>query len=445
MRVSIIVPARNEARRIAATLTPLQALRVAGHEVIVVDGGSADATLALASLHADRAFAAAPGRATQLNAGAAAASGDVLLFLHADSVLPDGGVDAMLQKMKQSGRRWGRFDVTIAGASRLLELVAAMMNARSRLTGIATGDQGIFVTRALFEAVGGFPAQPLMEDIELSRRLKRIAGPPLCVRERIVTSGRRWERNGPWRTIFAMWRIRFAYWRGADPASLAARYSAERSPSPVTLQVFARNPVPGEVKTRLASAIGAEAAAAIYARFVERTLATSTTARAAGLVDRIELWGSSHTDAPAFAAWRDRHGVELRSQSGDDLGAKMRNALHSALAGGSRAILIGTDCPVLDVDYLAQAVAALDDHAAVFGPAEDGGYVLVGLTRPIDAFSGIPWSSAGTMAATRSKLMAQKVRWRELPTLWDVDSPTDLARWQAMSPSQTAVADATAK
>ena len=114
----------------------------------------------------------------------------------------------------------------------------------------------------------------------------------------------------------------------------------------------------------------------------------------------------------------------------------MRHALHSALAGGSRAILIGTDCPVLDVDYLAQAVAALDDHAAVFGPAEDGGYVLVGLAHPVDAFSGIPWSSAGTMAATRSKLTAQRVRWRELPALWDVDSPADLARWHAMSPSR---------
>src|SRR5439155_17003141 len=112
-----------------------------------------------------------------------------------------------------------------------------------------------------------FPAQPLMEDIELSRRLKRIAGPPLCLRERIVTSGRRWERNGAWRMIFAMWRMRFDYWRGADPASLAARYrSADRSP-PITLQVFARNPVPGEVKTRLASVIGSNEAAEIYARF----------------------------------------------------------------------------------------------------------------------------------------------------------------------------------
>src|SRR5207248_635109 len=146
-----------------------------------------------------------------------------------------------------------------------------------------------------------------------------------------------------WRTIFAMWRMRFDYWRGADPGSLAARYqSADRS-HPVTLQVFARNPVPGQVKTRLASVIGSDEAAEIYARFVERTLATSTAARAAGIVDRVELWAAPDADAPAFAAWRDRYGVGLKSQSGADLGAKMRNALHSALAGGSCALLIGTD------------------------------------------------------------------------------------------------------
>lgn len=431
MRVSIIVPAWNEARRIVATLAPLQALRAAGHEVIVVDGGSTDATLALAAPGADHAFLAPTGRATQMNAGAAAASGDVLLFLHADSELPARGIDAMLREMARSGRHWGRFDVTIAGAPRVLALVATMMNARSRLTGIATGDQGIFAKRSLFDAVGGYPAQPLMEDVELSRRLQRAAGPPLCLRERIVTSGRRWERHGPWRTIFAMWRTRFDYWCGVDPVLLGARYQKPCPPPPVTLQIFARNPVPGQVKTRLALAIGDDEAAALYARFVERTLETSTAARAGGIVDRIELWGAPDADAPAFAAWRDRYGVDLQSQSGGDLGAKMRHALHSALADGARALLIGTDCPVLDVNYLARAVAALDDHTAVFGPAEDGGYVLVGLARAIDAFSGIPWSSAQTMAATRAKLDAQRVRWQELPTLWDVDSPADLARWRA--------------
>jgi rSAM/selenodomain-associated transferase 2/rSAM/selenodomain-associated transferase 1 len=440
VRVSIIVPARNEARRIVGTLASLQPLRCAGHEVIVVDGGSTDATLELAAPFADRAFVAPPGRAKQMNAGAQVATGDALLFLHADSELTEGRIAAMTEGMKQTGRRWGRFDVTIAGASRVFPLVGGMMNARSRLTGIATGDQAVFVERALFGDVGGYPDQPLMEDVELSRRLKRAAGAPLCVSQRVVTSGRRWEREGTWRTIFAMWRLRYAYWRGVEPAKLARRYQATPA-SPVVLQIFAKNPVPGQVKTRLALTIGDEDAAAVYCDLVERTLALATAARAAGLVDRIELWCAPDI-APMFATWRDRHRVRLKLQVGRNLGAKMKNALDSALAEGHRAIVIGTDCPAMDVSYLARAVAALDDHAAVVGPAEDGGYVLVGLSRAVDAFSGIPWSSPNTMAATREKLRGERVRWSELPTLWDVDEPADLARWRALSATNTAHANA---
>jgi rSAM/selenodomain-associated transferase 2/rSAM/selenodomain-associated transferase 1 len=438
MRATIIVPALDEARHIVATLTALQPLRAAGHEVIVVDGRSADATLALAVPLADAAFVAKRGRAAQMNAGAARASGDVLLFLHADTLLPNGGVDALLRGMQRTGRRWGRFDVAIAGRHAALKLIAAMMNARSRLTGIATGDQGVFVERALFAAIGGYPDQPLMEDIELSKRLKLAGGPPLCLRERVATSGRRWERRGVWRTIAAMWRWRLAYWRSAEPARLAERYHAARA-VPVTLQVFAKSPVPGTVKTRLAAAIGDDGAATVHARFVEMALATGAAARAAGLVDRVELWCAPDVNAESFQAWRDRYPISLRAQSGADLGERMRNALEAALTAGSRAILVGTDCPALDLAYLAQAVAALDAHDAVFGPTEDGGYVLVGLARSVDAFAGIPWSTPEVMRATRANLKARRVSWHELPTLWDVDEPADLARWQASSAAQAVV------
>ena len=432
MRVSIIVPTRNEARRIVATLAALQSLRGVDREVIVVDGGSTDATLALAAPLADRTFVAPIGRAKQMNAGARVANGEVLLFLHADSELPEHGIRAMIEGMERTGRRWGRFDVAIAGASRVLPVVGATMNLRSRLSGIATGDQAIFVERKLFDAVGGYPDQPLMEDVELSRRLKRAAGAPLCVTQRVVTSGRRWEREGPWRTIFAMWRLRYAYWRGVEATQLARRYRP-LPPSRVTLQIFAKNPVPGQVKTRLALTVGDDDAAAIYCDLVERTLSLAAAARTTGVIDRIELWCSPDANAPMFATWRDRHRIELKPQAGRDLGAKMKNALESAVAKGSRAIVIGTDCPAMDLPYLARAVAALDDHAAVLGPAEDGGYVLVGLSRPIDAFSGIPWSSPNTMAATREKLRRERVRWLELPPLWDIDEAADLDRWQALS------------
>lgn len=227
--LSIVVPVLDEAGSIEATLAAVQALRLAGAEVVVVDGGSRDATKALAAPLADRVIDAPRGRASQMNAGARAASGAVLLFLHADTLLPEGAT-GLVAKLDASGREWGRFDVAIAGADPLLALVALLMNARSRFTGIATGDQAMFVRRAAFDAVGGFAEIPVMEDVALSKRLKRRSS-PLCLRERVLTSGRRWERRGTLRTILLMWRLRLAYALGADPHRLARRYDVERTSS----------------------------------------------------------------------------------------------------------------------------------------------------------------------------------------------------------------------
>jgi rSAM/selenodomain-associated transferase 2 len=221
-RLSIVVPALDEAGGIVATLSALQPLRERGAEVIVVDGGSRDGTAALAAAHADAVIVSPRGRARQMNAGAAAAHGENLLFLHADTRLPERA-DALIIRALDAGSAWGRFDVIIEGRPAMLKVVAWMMNRRSRWTGIATGDQAIFVRRSVFDALGGFPDQPLMEDIELSRRLCRI-GPPACLRERVSTSGRRWEARGVWRTIFLMWRLRWRYWRGESPAALAQAY-----------------------------------------------------------------------------------------------------------------------------------------------------------------------------------------------------------------------------
>ena len=222
LQISIVVPALNEAAGIAATLAALAPLRAAGHEVLVVDGGSSDGTPALCAGLADAVLAGPRGRARQMNAGAARARGAVLLFLHADTRLPAGAA-AAVQRAVAGGALWGRFDVCIDGRPRLLRVVAALMNLRSRWTGIATGDQAIFVQRAAFQAIGGFADQPLMEDIELSRRLRRTAA-PACLRERVHTSGRRWEQRGVWRTIWLMWRLRWRYWRGASPEALAQAY-----------------------------------------------------------------------------------------------------------------------------------------------------------------------------------------------------------------------------
>jgi rSAM/selenodomain-associated transferase 2 len=222
-RISIIVPVLDEAARIEAALRALAPLRAAGHEVIVVDGGSGDETVARASPLADRVVAAPRGRASQMNAGAACAAGDVLLFLHADTRLPPGAIDMLAARLGESGRVWGRFDVRIDGAHPLLGLIAAMMNLRSRLTGIATGDQAIFVRRAAFRDIGGFPSIALMEDIAFSAAAKRVS-PPLCLRERVVTSGRRWEEHGVLRTMALMWWLRLRFFLGASPERLCRIY-----------------------------------------------------------------------------------------------------------------------------------------------------------------------------------------------------------------------------
>ena len=218
-RLSVVVPALNEAALIERCLGALAPLRARGHEVVLADGGSTDGTPRLAAPFADRVIAAPRGRAAQMNAGAAAALGDAFLFLHADTLLPEGAETAVLAALAR--RAWGRFDLRFQSPRAALAVVAFFMNWRSRLTGIATGDQAIFVRRADF---AGFPDIALMEDVALSKAMKRVS-PPACLKLRVIASARRWERDGVLRTVLLMWRLRFAYWRGADPRELARRYS----------------------------------------------------------------------------------------------------------------------------------------------------------------------------------------------------------------------------
>ncbi len=223
MAISIIVPALNEAATIVRTFSSLQHLRAAGHEVILADGGSEDATVGLAEPFLDRLVRSPCGRARQMNAGARMATGEIFLFLHADNLLPERADRLITEGMKSQRRRWGRFDVRLSGAHPLLRIVEEMMNLRSRFTGIATGDQAIFVERELFEAVGGFPDIALMEDIALSKILKPY-GRPLCLRQRVLTSSCRWENNGILHTVLLMWKLRLSYFLGSDPKRLARLY-----------------------------------------------------------------------------------------------------------------------------------------------------------------------------------------------------------------------------
>lgn len=223
MKLSIIIPVLNEGRVLPALFDRLQPLARQGVDVIVVDGGSDDGSSVIAELYGYPVVQAPRGRASQMNAGAAAATGDTLLFLHADTFLPDNGLTLIQRALSHPKVGWGRFDVRIQGTPWMLRVVACLMNWRSRWSGIATGDQAMFVRRELFERIGGFPVQALMEDIALSRRLLAFSR-PACLRTPVQTSGRRWESRGVWPTIFLMWRLRWAYWRGVSPDILAKEY-----------------------------------------------------------------------------------------------------------------------------------------------------------------------------------------------------------------------------
>jgi rSAM/selenodomain-associated transferase 2 len=223
-KLSIVMPCLNEAAAITTALGRLQAMRGRAVEVIVVDGGSIDATAGLAAPLADRVIVSPRGRAAQMNAGAAVSRGDILLFLHADCALPPTADRLVIDGLSASRKRWGRFDIALGTQHWMLPVVAFMMNVRSRVTGVATGDQGIFVQRNLFFDIGGFPALPLMEDVALCKRL-RATSSPLCLRERLSASPRRWQRHGVLRTIVLMWRLRLAFFLGANPVKLARVYA----------------------------------------------------------------------------------------------------------------------------------------------------------------------------------------------------------------------------
>ncbi|MHA6494586.1 TIGR04283 family arsenosugar biosynthesis glycosyltransferase [Pseudomonas borbori] len=223
--LSVIIPVRNEADALPRLLQDLAPLRTAGAQLIVVDGGSSDATCELAAPYVDLLLTAQAGRAAQMNAGAAAANGDYLWFVHADTRIGASSIERLFRVLAERPC-WGRFDVRLSGNGLALRVIGSMINLRSRLTGVASGDQAIFLARETFEALGGYAQIPLMEDLDLCRRLKKQAR-PRCLRPPLTTSSRRWERHGVWRTVWLMWRLRLAYYRGVEPERLARQYQQE--------------------------------------------------------------------------------------------------------------------------------------------------------------------------------------------------------------------------
>ncbi len=223
VKISIVIPVLNEALNLSRISSALQSIQHQGHEVIIVDGGSADNTLETAYEITDKVIVCKAGRAFQMNNGADIATGNVLLFLHADTVLPDNTVQIISDSF-QNKNYWGRFDVRLSSSKIVFRLIEKLMNLRSCLTSIATGDQAIFIEKSLFYRVAGFPEIALMEDIEISCRLKKIAR-PVCIKQKVVSSSRRWENNGVVATVLLMWKLRLYYFLGVSPEKLNRLYS----------------------------------------------------------------------------------------------------------------------------------------------------------------------------------------------------------------------------
>lgn len=219
--ISIIIPTLNEEVGIITFLTKLQSLRPQC-ELIVVDGGSHDETVKVVEPFVDDVITSDKGRAIQMNVGAAMAGAPIVLFLHADTYLPNDAVENIQQAIDK-GYSWGRFDISLFGQHKMLTIVAWLMNKRSRWTGIATGDQAIFVKKDVFDQVGGYADIALMEDIDLSAKLKGDSK-PYCSRSKVASSGRRWVSFGIFKTISLMWWLRLRYFFGADPTELEELY-----------------------------------------------------------------------------------------------------------------------------------------------------------------------------------------------------------------------------
>jgi len=429
----IVIPVLNEGAALTERLAALQGLRAQGAQLVVVDGGSNDESWARARPWVDRLVRSAPGRGLQMNAGARDATlspAHGLLFLHADTELPDDALQAMESALNE--RPWGRFDVELNAPGATLRLVESMMNLRSRLSGIATGDQALFVRTDVFEAVGGFPDQALMEDIELSTRLRKIAK-PACLRQRVRTSARKWQKNGVWRTIFLMWRLRLAYFFGTEPSELARAYGYRAAPpqASAAIAIMAKAPVAGLANTRLIPALGAVGAARAQREFIAQILHTAQQAALGG----ITLWCAPDAQHRQFRAIQKHFKIDCLAQSEGDLGARMRRCaeLHFAQEDARPLLIIGTDCAMLSPGHLQEAARSLLAHDACLIPAEDGGYVLLGLKKMIpEVFSDVQWSTAQVLSQTLTRLRLAGASVAQLPALWDIDEPADWLRWQKM-------------
>ncbi len=448
-RLGVVIPTLDEAGRLPALLDDLRRF-LPGSEVVVSDGGSADGTPGIARSRGVRVVESTAGRGVQMNAGARALTTPWLLFLHADSRFTADCRSALVDWLdSEPVGEAAHFTFRLDGRGWFWRFIELGQGVREALSGLAYGDQGLVVSRADFEAAGGYPEIPVLEDVEMLKRLGtrcRVRSLPA----RLPTSPRRYLREGRWTGWLRNASVLFLYLLGVRPETLARlvpgrggvlgpRPAAKDAPEPEEsaesddsrpprssprplLAVFAKAPFPGRVKTRLAAEIGEIAAARAYREMGRR------------VVDGV-LGGSYrtvvHFDPPdsidAVRSWLGTEGLEYRPQAGGDLGARMEAAFRQSFEEADLVCIIGTDAPGVDRAVVEEAFAALEGHDLVLGPALDGGYYLIALGhhRP-ELFREIPWSTDGVMEATRAIAEDAGLRLRTLDPLVDVDTAADL-------------------
>lgn len=435
--LAVVIPTLDEAEALPLLLDDLRALELP-FRVIVVDGGSSDGTPEAAREKGALVVYSPAGRARQLNAGAAAAQEPWLLFLHADSRLPAASCRALARWLSSApSHRAAYFGFRLEGKGVWPRTVEWGQRLRERLFGLVYGDQGLLVHRDRFLEVGGYPDLPIMEDVAMLDRLRKVA---VVVRlpAPLVTSPRRYLAKGWLREPLRNGVLVFLYRQGVSPRHLARlrpprqrageaaspRPGASVPPRPPVLLVFARTPVEGQVKTRLAHRIGDAAALRVYRRMA-RDVVDSVRA---GPWRTVVCHDSSTGDAP-LRDWLGPHRLEFRRQGEGDLGTRMQGCLAKALEESRKVCLIGTDAPGLGKREVEAAFRALEDHDVVLGPALDGGYYLVGLNRPApELFRDIPWSTDAVLGATLDRARAGGLRVTLLEPLQDVDTLEDLER-----------------